>query len=217
MSDIFREVDEEVRRERLEKLWQRYGGLIIAVAVLFVVAIGGWRGYEWWQAKKAGEAGAAFEAAAQLAVEGKHQEAEAAFAKIAADGTPSYRMLAKLREAAELAKRDPKAAIGAYKALAADASLGLTQQDFAAVRAGQLMVDQSTFDEVKALLEPATAADRPFRHSARALLALAAWRANDAAAVRRWSDMALSDVETPVSTRGQIEILLTLSADAGKS
>ena len=217
MSDIFREVDEEVRREQLKKLWERYGALIIAAAVLFVVAIGGWRGYEWWQIKKAAEAGAAFEAAAQLAAEGKHQDAEAAFAKIAADGTASYRLLAKLREAAELAKRDPKTAIDAYKKLAADPSLGQTQQDFAAVRAGQLMVDQSGFDEIRALLEPATAADRPFRHTARALLALAAWRANDAAALRRWSDMALADTETPVSTRGQIEILLTLSADAGKT
>jgi len=217
VSDIFREVDEEVRREQLKKLWERHSGLIIAVAVLIVAGVGGWRGYQWWEAKKAATAGAAFEVAAQLAAEGKHQEAETAFAKVAAEGTPSYRMLGKLREAAELAKRDPKAAIDTYKTLAADQSLGRTQQDFAAVRAGQLMVDQSSFDDIKALLEPVTAADRPFRHSARALLALAAWRANDAAAIRRWSDMVLADTETPVSTRGQIEILLTLAADAGKS
>ena len=217
MSDIFREVDEEIRRDQLRKLWERYSGLIIAVAVLIVVAVGGWRGYEWWQAKKAAAAGAAFEAAAQLAEQGKHPEAEAAFAKIAADSTPSYRVLARLREAAELAQRDPKAAIAAYQALAADISLGQVQQDFAAVRAGQMMVDQSSFDEIKALLEPLTTADRPFRHSARALLALAAWRANDVATTKRWSDMVLADTETPVSTRGQIEILLMLSGEAGKS
>ena len=217
MSDIFREVDEEVRREQLKKLWDRYSILIIAVAILIVAGVGGWRGYEWWETKKAATAGAAFEAAAQLAEQGKHQEAEAAFAKIAADGTPSYRMLAKLREAAELALRDPKAAIASYKTLAANANLGQVQQDFAAVRAGQLMVDVSPFDEIKTFLVPLTSAHRPFRHSARALLALAAWRANDAAATKRWADMVLADAETPVSTRGQIEILLTLSAQAGKS
>ena len=63
VSDIFNEVDEEVRREQLKKLWERYGILIIALAVLFVAAVGGWRGYQWWEAKKAAEAGAAFEAA----------------------------------------------------------------------------------------------------------------------------------------------------------
>ena len=217
MSDIFREVDEEVRREQLKKLWERYSILIVAVAVLIVAGVGGWRGYEWWQTQKAAAAGAAFEAAAQLAEQGKHQEAEAAFAKIAADGTPSYRVLAKLREAAELAKRDPKAAIASYQVLVVDTSLGQIQQDLAAVRAGQLMVDQSPLAEITALLEPRTAADRAFRHSARALLALAAWRANDAGATRKWASMALADTETPVSTRGQVEMLLTLTGEAAKS
>jgi hypothetical protein len=54
VSDIFSEVDEEVRRERLKKLWERYGGLLIAACVLVVVAVGGWRTYEWYQAKESG-------------------------------------------------------------------------------------------------------------------------------------------------------------------
>ena len=55
-------------------------------------------------AKKAAEAGTAFQAAIALAGEGKNKEAEDAFAKLAADGTSSYRMLAKYREAAEVAQ-----------------------------------------------------------------------------------------------------------------
>src|SRR5580658_7140009 len=53
VSDIFQEVDEEVRREQLKKLWERYGTYIIAALILVIVAVGGWRGYEWWQAKRA--------------------------------------------------------------------------------------------------------------------------------------------------------------------
>ena len=108
MSDIFQEVDEEVRREQLKKLWERYGTLLIAACVLLVVAVGGWRAYEWWEAKKAAEAGTAFQAAIALSSEGKNKEAEDAFAKLAASGTSSYRMLARFREAAEVARRDPK-------------------------------------------------------------------------------------------------------------
>ncbi len=59
MADIFHEVDEEVRRERLQKLWDRYSIYIIAAAVLIVAGIGAWRGYEYWEAKKAAAAGAA--------------------------------------------------------------------------------------------------------------------------------------------------------------
>jgi hypothetical protein len=217
VSDIFNEVDEELRREQLKKLWERYGILIIALAVLFVAAVGGWRGYQWLEAKKAAEAGAAFNAAAVLSEQGQHQEAEAAFAKIAADGTANYRVLAKLREAATLARRDPKAAVAIYDALAADPNLDQTQRDLAASRAGYILVDTVSYDELKTRLEPLTAAGRTFRHSARNLLALAAWRANNTAEMQRWIDMVLADTETPTNTRSQIEMLVALAGVDGKS
>ena len=64
-------------------------------------------------------------------------------------------------------------------------------------------------------LEPLAAPDRTFRHSARNMLALAAWRAKDVTAMRKWSDMILADGDTPSGTRGQIQMLLAL-ADADK-
>ena len=213
MSDIFREVDEEVRREQLKKLWERYGSLMIAACVLLVVAVGGWRAYEWWEAKKAAEAGGAFQAAAMLAGEGKNKEAEEAFAKIASTGTSNYRMLAKFREAGEMAGRDPKAAVAIYDQLAADRNVGRVLQDLAALRAGTILIDATPYGEIAQRLEPLTAGDRTFRHSARSALALAAWRTKDMTAMRKWSDMVLADPETPANTRGQVQMLLAL-ADA---
>jgi hypothetical protein len=217
VSDIFSEVDEEVRRERLKKLWDQYGNHLIAVCILIVASAAGWRGYEYYQAKQAAQAGAAFQAAAVLSGEGKNKEAEQAFAKLATSATPSYRILARFREAAELARSDPKAALAIYDQLAADGSLGRVLQDLAAVRAGALEVDTAPYSEVLQRLEPLTAADRAFRHSARGMLALAAWRAKDTAAMRKWSDMALADAETPAGTRGQIQMLLALSDADQKS
>lgn len=216
MVDIFQEVDEEVRREQLKKLWDRYGTLLIALCVLIIAGIGGWRGYDYWQAKKAGETGAAFEQAAILAESGKHKEAEAAFAKIAAEGTAGYRVLARLREAAELAQTDKNAAIQAYDALAADKSVGQVMQDLAAVRAGYLMVDTAPYAQMAAKLEPLTAQDRMFRHSARELLALSAWKSGDTGAARKWTDMMMADPATPAGTRSRAEILSELIAANGK-
>ncbi len=148
VTDIFQEVDEEVRREQLKKLWQRYGNYLIALCILVVVGVGAWRGYQWWETKQAAKSGAAFEQAVVLAEAGKHQEAEAAFAKLATDGTSGYRLLARLREAAELAPTDRKAAVGAYDAIAADNSAGQVIQDLAAVRAGFLLVDTAPYSEI---------------------------------------------------------------------
>jgi hypothetical protein len=217
VSDIFHEVDEEVRREQLKKLWERYSGLLIAACVLLVVAVAGWRTYEWWEAKKAAEAGTAFQSAVTLASENKNKEAEEAFAKLADTGTASYRMLAKFREAAEIAHRDPKAAVAIYDQLAADGSLGRVLQDLAVLRGATILVDSAPYSDIVQRLEPLTASDRTFRHSARIMLALAAWRAKDATAIRKWSDMILADAETPSGTRGQIQMLLALSDTDKKS
>lgn len=216
MSDIFQEVDEEVRRERLQQLWNRYGHFAIAGCVLIVLAVGAWRGYQWWEAKQAAIASAKFDAAAQLAESGKFAEAQAAFADVAKDGTAGYRSLARLREAAALAEKDAKAAVAAYDALAADASLGQPLQDLAIVRAGLLLVDTAPLAEMTRRLEPASGATAPFRHTARELLALSAWRNGDAAAVKRWSETVSNDVETPADVRMRIEVLATLAA-GGKS
>jgi hypothetical protein len=216
VADIFQEVDEEVRRERLEQLWKRYGNYVIAAAFVVLAAIGGWRGYVYWEQRKAAEAGAAFEVASVLADEGKHAEAQAAFAKLATEGTKGYRVLARFREAGQLALSDPKAAVGAYDALAADASLGQPLQDLATVRAASLLVDSAPYEELRARLEPLSAVDRPFRHSARELLALSAWRAGDSAAARRWIDTVVSDPETPPSIRSRVDVLMALTGSDGK-
>ncbi len=101
MSELFDEVDEEVRRDQLKKLWDQYSIYIIAGALLIIAAVGGWRGYQYLEAKKAAEAGAAFDAAIDLSDQNKHAEAEAAFDELAATAPSGYRMLARLRAAAE--------------------------------------------------------------------------------------------------------------------
>ena len=217
MADIFQEVDEEVRREQLKKLWDRYGNYAVAAAVLLLVAVGAWRGYLWWEGKKAAESGAAFEAASTLAETGKRSEAEAAFGKIAVDGTSGYRHLARMREAAELAQTDAKAAVAAYDQIAADGAAGPALQDLAALRAGALLIDAGSVEEARRRLEPLAANDRTFRHTAREFLVLAAWRAGDATAAKHWFDLIMTDALTPPATRSRVEKLMALGASASKS
>jgi hypothetical protein len=216
VSDIFQEVDEEVRREQFKKLWERYQVYIIAAAVLVVLAVAGWRAYDWWETKKAAEAGAAFEAAIALSEQGKHADAEAAFAKIAESSTTTYRSLALMRAAAELAQTDPKAAVAAYDKIAANSSVSPELRDLAGVRAGALLVDNGSFADARQRLEPLTEADHTFKHTARELLALAAWRAGDTAAARHWIEMISTDPGTPPDERNRMEMLSALMASEAK-
>jgi len=217
VADIFHEVDEEVRRERLQKLWERYSLYIIAGAVLIVAAIGGWRGYEWYVSKQAATAGVEFENAVSLAEQGKTAEAEDAFAKIAAQAPAGYRVLARFRAAAELSKNKPEDAAKAYDVLAADASLGSTLRDLATVRAALLRVDKASLADMQKALEPLVEPGRPFRHSARELLALSAWHHQDLAAARKYIDMIANDGESPPLMRARVEMLSALIAAGSKS
>jgi hypothetical protein len=216
VSDIFTEVDEEVRREQLKKLWERYGNLIIAAAFLVVAAVAAYRGYDYWQNRQAAVAGAAYDVASRLADEGKHDEAEAAFAKLVTDGTSGYRALARLREAAEMAERDPKAAVAAYDKIASENAGQPLVSDLAAVRAAFLLVDTARLDEMTQRLEPLAQPAGPFRHTARELLALSAWRNNDSAAMRRWTDAAKNDPEAPSGVRSRMDVLASLLPETGK-
>lgn len=217
MSEIFSEIDEDLRREKLRKLWERYSVFIVAAAILIVAAVGGWRGYMYLEAKKAAEAGSAFEAAITLAEQGKSAEAEAAFARIAADGPKGYRGLARLRAAAEAGVRDPQAAGKLYDAIAADPVVSGSEQDLARIRAGGLLMETEPYAAMRQRLEPATGEDRTYRHTARELLALSAWRANDVTAARQWLDMIGNDARTPASMRSRAEALQALLPPAAKS
>ena len=217
MSELFDEVDEDVRRDQLKKLWEKYSLLIIAVAILIVASVGGWRGYQYLEAKKAAEAGAAFDKATELSEANKHAEAEAAFADLAAKAPFGYRVLARLRMAAEVASRDPQAAAKLFDEIAADRSVGVAEQDLARIRAAQLLLESTSYPNMKTRLEASAAPAATFRHTARELLALSAWRANDATAARQWLDMIANDGETPPSLRSRAEALQELLPPVAKS
>ncbi len=217
MPELFDEVDEEVRRDQLKKLWDQYSIYLVAGALLIIASVGGWRGYQYLEAKRAAEAGAAFDKAVELSEANKHTEAEAAFANLAAKAPAGYRVLARLRVASEVASRDVKAAAKMLDEIAADRSVGTAEQDLARIRAAQLLLEGATYPDMKQRLEAAAAPDATFRHTARELLALSAWRANDAAAARQWLDLIANDGDSPSSLRSRAEALQALLPPVAKS
>ena len=70
-SEAFiREIEEEVRRERLTNLWKQYGSLFLGGLAALVVVVGGWQWYTVYQLDRTQTAGAQFQEAVQL-LEGK--------------------------------------------------------------------------------------------------------------------------------------------------
>ncbi|TBW39806.1 tetratricopeptide repeat protein [Siculibacillus lacustris] len=221
MADIFNEIDEELRREQIHKLWDRYGVLVLVAAVAVVVAVAGWRGWDHWQSIRARAQGDSYAAAAEIARSGDAKGAEEAFLALARSGSGGYPALASLRAAATLAEGgDAAAALKAFDGLAASGSTPALLADIAKIRAAYLAVDLEDRAVFEARVTPLAAAGRPYRHQGRELLALSAWKAGDAVAAGRWLAEIDADPETPRSLLERTAVLSALvqaQATSGKA
>ena len=178
MSDIFREVEEEVRRERFEKLWKKYGDYFIAGVAVVILAAGGSQAWRYYAAKQRAEASTAYITAQELAQAGQSDKAAEAFARLAESAPSGYAQLARLQEAdAMLAAGKSADAVALYRKIAADG--GSTFGDVARVRAAWAIVDTAPKSDVQTLLAPLTDPSSAWRPVAQEILAYADYRAGD--------------------------------------
>lgn len=203
MTDIFTEIDEELRKERAQKLWDRYGNFLIAGAVAIVIATAAWQGWNLWQDRKAAEAGDKIFAALRTAETDK--DAGRAELEALLSGAPSgYQGLLKFRLAAlDAAAGKTEEALKAYDALSRDQSIADYWRDLARVRAAYLVVDTEEPAAIEQRLSGLSAAGSPWRASVLELRALAAWRAGDYVAAKTLVDEIAADpaVPAPLSKR----------------
>ncbi|WP_029058551.1 tetratricopeptide repeat protein [Stappia stellulata] len=215
MSDIFREVDEEIRHERYKRLWDRFGPYLIGLAVLIVVGTAAFRGWVYWRETQAQASGDVFVQAVRLAEDGKFAEAEARFGELA-DAPGGYPTLARLRVAGLQAQADdPAAALASFDAVAADSGVDNALRDIARLRAGYVALDTQDFAGAADRLEPLAGDDNALRFLAREALALGAWKAGNAQDARRWIAGILEQEGAPsdVATRAQTVLDLLNAAE----
>lgn len=213
MSDdsIFREVDEAVRHDQLRALWSKYGVIAMSGAVLIVVGVGGYKFWNYWQAEQAAKNGGRFIGGITLLEDKKTSEAVEVFKSLSSDAPSGYRILARFQLAAVYAKDGNKAeAVKLYEELAKNSSVNAVQQGFAKVQAAALRVDEAPFEEMNKRLEGLAVTGNAWRHSARELLGLSAYRTGDMSVAERYFNVMLTDQQTPQNMRRRAEMMLSL-------
>jgi hypothetical protein len=202
MSDIFQEVDEEVRRDKAAEFWKKYQNQILAAAVLIVLASAGFRYWQYERDRASQAAGDQFQQALAALEGGKLDEAKAGFDKIAAQGPSGYRALAQMAAAGARASKDPSGAAAAFDAVAGDASFDPLLRDAARLRAGLLRLDIAG-DEQKgaAALTALSTEGAPFRRLARLALGAVAIERKDYDDAAKQFDLVLGDPEVSPDER----------------
>jgi hypothetical protein len=220
MSDdhFVREVDDEIRSDQFKSLWDRYGIMVIGAAVAIVLATAGWRGYEYWRDGKASASGDAFLSALTKANSGDNDGALAELTGLETSGFGAYPVLARMRAATvEAAKGDAAKAVAAFEAIANDANVDASIRDMARLRAGLLLVDTGSYEDVARLVEVLSSDGNPLRHSAREALGLAAWKAGKAAEAEGFFKQLADDDEAPRNIGERAGLMLDVIKSSGKS
>ena len=210
MSDIFREVDEDVRRAKVEEIWKRYGNLITAVGLALVLAVAAWQVYGQIRLKQEERASAKFQTAIEAAETGDFAKTQSLLESVIKKGPDGYRLLARFRAAAEASRNDPQAAASMFDSLAEEAKLGPTLQGLARLRAATLLADNLSAADLAKRLEPLTSAVSPWRNLARELLGLANLKYGDFEAAGRYFDQIVTDPDAPLALRQRVEVYLGL-------
>jgi hypothetical protein len=208
VSDIFTEVDEDLRRDRALKLWQKYGNYILAVAVAIVVGTAGfvaWRDYERGQA----EAGAVKYVAALDRARGPDAAAGvAALESVVREAPAGYAALARMQEAALKARDNPSAAADQYRAIAVDTRAPAEIRNAAALLAALNAIEASDPAAVERQVAALTTPGNAWRHLAWEIQALAAVKAGNTEQARALYTRIADDAEAPAGLRGRAAEML---------
>lgn len=219
-DSLLREVQEEVRREQLRKIWDNYNGLIVTGAVLLLLAVGGYKFLESRRIAAEQTAGAEFSAAENLSEQKKEDEAKKVFAQIAETGPAGYGAIAKLRVAGEQVKAGKIAdAVATYDSLAEQSGADELLKSFAQLQAASLRLPDADYAEIQNRLTPLAGDDAPYFKSARELLGIAAYRAKKFDEARKYLEPLLIDPNASEAMQNRVKVVMAgiASAEVGSA
>ncbi len=152
MTDIFREVDEALRRDRVAKFWQENAAYVIAFVLGTIILTAGFSGYKAWDAGTKQK-----QSAALIALQGAPEYPDNITAAALGGMRPALRGIALLGAAGKQAgKKKPAEALKLYEAAAADTKIPQDLRDLATLMSVRILSDDKAADGPKliARLEP---------------------------------------------------------------
>lgn len=202
MTDIFQEVDEEVRAERYKKLWQKYGWIVIAAAVVLVIGVGGYEGWKAYRQDLQLEESTRYSNALETIESGNAQQGVAELTALAEEGSYGYGELAAFEAArARIEAGEVEAGVAAYREIAEDGSADPSLRAMARLLAVMNGLEQGDPADLQADLAPLTETGNPFRPAALELAAMIALRQGDTQTARERYAQIADDPAAPQGLR----------------
>ena len=158
MADIFDEIDEELKKDKAQLLWKRYGTFVIAAVAAVILAVGSAQGVKAWKTKQAETAANAY----QFAIDSDNAAVSLNDAMV--DLTDGYKMLAQFSLAAAKAASGDRDGAGVdYMMLAENKAIKPLYQQAALLLAVMNTPEGTDPEQSQDQLAPLTATPGPWQ------------------------------------------------------
>ena len=209
MSDIFHEVEEDLRRDKMDELWKKYGPWLMVTGGAFIIVVAGFLWFSDFQQKQREARSDEYLAAIDLVGAGNVEAGMTALDAIIAKGNSGYAALALLAKGAQLTDEGDRAgAIAAYDALATSSLGDEMLRDVALVKAGWLAAEVEDFETVQAMMANVVSGQSVWAPAAREVVAFSAFRTGDLETARSLLGELMTDAATPQGMRARSRELL---------
>lgn len=212
MTEIFNEIDEDIRRERYLKLWKTYGKYLIIAIVLFLVVVSAYIAWQNYDKNKRKAEGKKFEKSIELVRSNSINQGILSFEKLANSSSSGYHELALFQQAgAYLKSGDPKKAVELYRTLVTDSKSDPIFQDLASLYIINLRFENVSDEEIRQLLAPLLIKGNPWNSSALELEGFRLIKNGKLLEAKSIFKKLSEDIKVPVGIRSRSsEILLIL-------
>jgi hypothetical protein len=207
--DVFSEVDEQLRAERLRSFMQRAVPAFIIALVLTVLVVAGAEGWQMWKTSQSNKAAQTYQTALDTQSKGDGEKAFQQFDALAKHGGP-YQALALMQQGGIRMDQDKPADAAALFDKAAAASKSPVISDMAALKSAYAVMDTASLAQLEAKLTPLTAAGRPYRVQAREALALSRLANGQTAKAKADMVAIANQLDTPDSARQRAQAIISL-------
>ena len=173
MADLFQEIDDELRQDKASRLWRVYGKYVVAVAMVIIISVGG---YKFWQQKQLDDgekASIAYEAALARSASGDHKGAIDQLNEEEIGTVAGYAALSQMQKANLAMKiNDFEAALITFKDIAKNDNYPKSIKEWASFRYVTVRVEKQIDSNALADLDSLIATDSPWRFLAKEIKAI---------------------------------------------
>jgi hypothetical protein len=203
-DNLFKEIDEDLRQQKYENLWKKYGKIIIGTLVALVLGVASIKGWEAYSLNLKTTDSNLLSSALKSIDREETEDAVAVLNNLIKSGTTGYSVLAQFNRAAILVKKgEKKKAIDYYLKIAADTRIEKVLRDMALIKSAYLGLEYGDPTIFLKKLPKLININNTWRHSAKELSALFAQKLDNKIKANQLYKELADDPTAPTSMRSR--------------